>query len=155
MASIKGVSVIEGIFCGVSQPWLPINITWRIKKILMLRLYLGPIKYEFLDWDQCISPGFSFNFNLSSMFLSYAFPSISTVGARSARCFSKIPISRAGFPCGSDRRPHTWLFIWDSRSNSLIRLPPLPLLYLIVVIINWHGLCLSTPLSDVGLFSGI
>lgn len=55
----------------------------------------------------------------------------------------------------SDRRPRTWLSIWDSRSKSLIRLIPRPLSYLIVIRASWHGLHLHQPLSDVALFSDI
>ena len=41
----RGLSIISGIFCRVFQPWMPISVTWRIKRIL---IQPGPIEFESL-----------------------------------------------------------------------------------------------------------
>lgn len=53
----------------------------------------APIKSKCLVWDQSFSLGFSFDFSLSRMFLSYAFPSICTLGARRMRTSQRHPSS--------------------------------------------------------------
>lgn len=63
------------------------------KETLVAQAVSWTIKAESLDWDECFLPGLSFNFNLRSMFLSYAFPNVCTLGARRVCVSQRHPSS--------------------------------------------------------------